>query len=531
MPAAAAAPAAKSPVSRPALRTDLGPHHMTITTASALAQQYFDQGLRWTYAFNHAEAIRSFQEALRHDPGASMAYWGIAYALGPNINALMSAAQERQAVQAVKRAKAGAKRLTVRERDYIAALAYRYSDEVNDHRARLDRTYADAMRVLATKYPGDLDAATLFAEALMDLTPWDYWTREGEPRRYTAEIVATLERVLKSHLDHPGACHFYIHAVEASQHPERAVPCAERLPSLMPGAGHLVHMPAHVFMRVGRYADAVERNLHGAHVDEDYIRDRGAGSTYVASYYPHNLHFLWAALVMEGRSREAGSAASRLAKASPSSAIKDAPELELFPVTPLLQLVRFGQWETVLNEPVPPAHLRYTDGLRHFARGLAFLRTHRLEQADEERRLLGIAIDEMPPSRLVGMNAARALLDLAAHVLVAELAAERGLDELAVRELEEAVAIEDGLVYDEPPAWLLPVRQSAGAILLRLGRAAEAELMYREDLVRYPNNGWSLFGLAQALAAQGKKEEVAAVERRFRTAWARADVTLTGSRF
>lgn len=506
---------------------------MPITTASKPAQQYFNQGLRLTYGFNHGEAIRSFQEAFRLDVGAAMAQWGIAYALGPNINATMTAEAERQAVAALKKAKAGAKPLTVRERDYIAALAYRYSEEADDHRVRLDRLYADAMRVLANKYPADLDAATLFAEALMDLSPWDYWTSDGKPKRHTAEIVATLERVLKANPNHPGACHLYIHAVEASRQPERAVPCAERLPSLVPGSGHLAHMPAHIFMRVGRYADAAERNLHGVQMDEALLRAQGSGGAYAASYYPHNLHFLWSALAMDGRSQEAARAAGQLLKALPP--LYSSPEAqearEEFLVTPLLEKIRFGRWEAVLAEPEPPAEWPYMVGVWRYARGLAYLRANRLEAADEERRLLGVALDTMPLDRKIGGQSAALVLELATHLLVAELATVRGQEELAVREMDEAIVIEDSLAYSEPPTWPLPVRQSCGAMLLALGKPVEAEARYREDLRRYPHNGWSLFGLSQALAAQKKLDDAAAVDKRFRAAWARADVTLTASRF
>lgn len=512
---------------------------MPITTASKTAQQYFNQGLRLIYGFNHAEAIRAFQEALRLDAGAGMARWGIAYALGPNINAAMTADAERQAVAVVKKAKAAAKSLTVRERDYLAALAYRYSDEAGAQRPRLDRLYADAMRVLATKYPTDLDAATLFAEALMDLSPWDYWTSDGKPKRYTAEIVATLERVLKANPNHPGACHLYIHAVEASRQPERAVPCAERLPSLVPGSGHLAHMPAHIFMRVGRYADAAERNLHGIQMDEAHLRAAGAGGTYAASYYPHNLHFLWSALAMDGRSQEATRAARNLVTAVPPAAAgsgaadsQHAQEArEEFLVTPLLDAIRFGRWDAVLAEAEPAADFPYMRGVWRYARGLAYVRANRLEAADEERRLLGAALDAMPVDRKLGGQSAALVLELATHLLVAELATVRGQEELAIREMDEAIVIEDSLGYSEPPTWPLPVRQSCGAMLLALGKPVEAEGRYREDLRRYPHNGWSLLGLTQALTAQKKLDDAAAVEKRFRAAWARADVTLTASRF
>ncbi len=522
------------PTPRPpnvALQTNLGTHHFPITTASKPAQRYFDQGIRLTYAFNHAEAIRSFEEALRHDPSAVMAYWGIANALGPNINAGMTPAQERRAVQALAKARAGAKKLSRREREYVAALSYRYSEAIGDHRKALDQKYAEAMRVLAHRRPSDLDAATLYAEALMNLSPWDYWTRDGRPKPHTLDIVATLERVLKHNPNHPGACHYYIHAVEASPQPERALPCADRLPALMPGAGHLVHMPAHIYMRLGRYAAAVERNLHAAHVDITYLRDRGAGEFYGMSYYPHTLHFLWAALLMEGRSREAAKAAAEITKTVTPAMVADRPELELLSPTSWFGHVRFGRWQAVLDEPAPPPALRYATGMWHFARGLAFSRLNRPEQADEERRLLGIVVDQMPASRKVGSNSARALLEVAEHLLVGELAAARDQEELAVQELETALAVEESLTYEEPPAWALPVRQLLGAVYLSFGRAAEAEQVYREDLRRQPHNGWSLFGLTQALTAQRKPEAAAVAQQRFRSAWARADVDLPASRF
>lgn len=524
------APVSPKPSSKVVLRTDLGTYHFPITTKSRLAQAYFDQGIRLSYAFNHAEAIRSYEEVLRQDPAAGMAYWGIAHALGPNINAPMDRAAERRAVAAMNKARQLAPKLSASERDYVAALSYRYSDVSRSNRKAEDQKYADAMRVLAKKYPADLDAATLAAEALMNLNPWDYWTPDGQPKRGTQEVLTILERVLKQNPNHPGACHYYVHAVEASTQPERAIPCADRLPKLMPGAGHLVHMPAHIYMRVGRYAEAVERNLHGAHVDEALLRE-GRRGFYTMYYYPHNLHFLWAALLMEGRSREAKQAATDLEKAFSPEMVKEVPELELYSPTKLFGLVRFGQWEAILKEPPPSWHLAYTTGIFHYARGLAFARRGELGHADEERRLLGIAVEAMHSSRIVGYNSAKSLLQIAEQVLVGELAALRGQEELAVRALAEAVELEDPLVYDEPPAWYYAVRQSLGAVLLKFGRAQEAERAYREDLARHPNNGWSLFGLAQALASQGRKEEASAVEQRFRTAWARADVVLTASRF
>lgn len=535
-PAPAAVPQKPAPVPAgppPTLRQDLGAHHMAITTSNKSAQQFFDQGLRLTYGFNHAEAVRAFQEVTRLDPKAAMGHWGVAYALGPTINSTMTASAERQALQAVKQARASAAGLSQRERDFIGALSYRYGEEAAEQRAKRDRTYADAMRVLATKYPNDPDAGTLFAESLMLLSPWDYWASDGQPRRHTAELVAALERALKTNPNHPGACHFYIHAVEASPQPERAVPCAERLASLMPGAGHLVHMPSHIFMRVGRYAEAVERNVQGVHVDQSTERDRAPGTTYATSYMPHNRHFLWAALAMDGRSREALRAATELAQSVSSAAASGngAASTEAFTTTPLLTQVRFGQWDAVLQEAEPPSDRRYALGLWHYARGLAYVRRNQLDAADEERRLLGIVVDETPSDYRVDGQPATDLLELTSQLLVAELAVARGYEDLAVRALADAATLEDSFGYQEPPAWPIPVRQVSGALLLSLGQAAQAETMYRADLRRYPNNGWSLLGLSQALAAQKKTDEAAAAEKRFRAAWTRADVTLPASRF
>ncbi|GFO81777.1 MAG: hypothetical protein A49_14040 [Methyloceanibacter sp.] len=483
------------------------------------------------YAFNHGEAIRSFEEALRHDPTAGMAYWGIAYSLGPNLHAGMSASQERRAVQAIRKATALAKRLSARERDYVAALSYRYSEEPGNHRQVLDDRYADAMRLLARTYSRDPDAATLYAEALMMRSPGEYWARDGQPKRFTVEIMSLLERVLKQRPSHPGACHLYIHVVEASEHPERGLACGERLPNVAPGAGHLVHMPAHVYMRIGRYAEAVERAVHGAHADAAYLREKDADQSYRMFSYVHNLQVLWDASAMDGRSGQASKAAAELARAISPATQSTGSGREALWTVPMMGHVRFGRWEKVLKEPAPPDGFRYTMGVRHFARGLAYMRMDQLERADEERRRLGIVIDEMTDERVVGINPAKTILEIAEHVLVGELAAVRDQEELAVQALEEAVAIEDTLRYEEPATWPLPVRQTLGAVLLSFGRAAEAEQRYREDLHRHPRNGWSLYGLAQALNAQRKAEAARTIEKELRAAWARSDVKLSGSRF
>ncbi len=523
---AAAADQADSPVP---LMKDLGTLHHRITTSSRPAQQYFDQGLRWAYAFNHEEAHKSFQEAARLDPRCAMCYWGMALVLGPNINMPMDAAAEAPAHEAVQKAVSLADKASRAEQVYIRSLAARYAGP-GGNRTALDRAYADAMREVARQFPDDLDAQALFAEAMMDLRPWDYWTKTGEPNPGTTEIVSTLERAIKRDRNHPGACHLYIHAVEAVT-PQLAVPCAERLAQLVPGAGHLVHMPAHIYMRVGRYDDAVKSNVSAVSVDHHYIEGHQPAGLYPLIYYPHNVHFLWSAASMSGRSAEAIKAARDLAVIVPDDAIKRVPPLEVFKPTALYALVRFGKWDEILNEPEPAKEFLYARGIWHYARGLAFVGKGQLDGADQalgELRLLSVAL---PDTHMVGLNSASRLMQIAGNVLGGELAARRGRTEEAVTQLRRAVELEDGLTYEEPPGWHAPVRQSLGAVLLAAGMAKEAEAVYREDLARHPDNGWSLFGLSQALEAQDRDKEAAAINKQFKKAWAKADVAPPASRF
>ena len=524
------------------LYTNLGSLHHPVSTQSPLAQQYFDQGLRLVYGFNHGEAIRSFEEAARQDPNCAMAYWGIALALGPNINDPGDAAREKAAYEAVGKALSVAQHASDAERAYLDALAKRYSATgeagggavmmpmpAGDAAVRY-QAYADAMVEVARRYPDDLDASTLYAEALMDLRPWDLWTKQGQPQPGTLEIVATLERVLAANPNHPGANHYYIHAVEASLQPERALPAARRLPGLMPGAGHLVHMPAHVFMRLGLYEEATAHNAHAASVDEQYIQDQHPDGIYPMLYYPHNLHFLWAAAAMEGRSAEAIRAARELAEKAPVEMIRQAPLLEFFTPTALFALARFWKWDDILKEPSPPEDLRYTKAMWHYARGFAFAAKGNLEEAAAEERSLHSLAAQIPADQIVGSQSAPALVKIASLVLASDLAARRGQTDAAVARLKEAVALEDGLRYDEPPPWYHPVRQRLGSVLLSAGRVNEAEAAFREDLKRNPQNGWSLYGLAQSLKARNASAEAAAVEQQFKKAWARADVELDASR-
>jgi tetratricopeptide (TPR) repeat protein len=513
---------------------NLGSHSHPITTSSEAAQRYFDEGLTLTFGFNHAEAVRSFQDAAELDPGCAMCHWGVALALGPNINAPMDAAAVPEAFAALQQAQTLASGASPAERAYIKALATRYVAEPIADRATLDLAYADAMRQLSRQYPDDLDAATLFAEALMDLTPWQFWTKDGQATDYTGEIVQTLESVLARNPEHPGANHYYIHAVEASRAPERALPSAERLERLAPGAGHLVHMPGHVYWRTGRYQDAVRVNEVAILADEVTIRrglsgaDQGSHSYYSLSYYPHNIHFLFAAAQIQGQSGLALTAARKLVASIPAEAYKAAPALEDF-----RPMVRFGRWDEILAEPQPPAELQYTTAIWYWARGLAYVRQGQPELATIElERLTAIAeTDAMQELTLASFPKAATLLGIARGVLAGELAGVRGDTGQMIAQLEQAVEIQDSLAYIEPPAWFYPVRHNLGAALLQAGRAADAEATYREDLRQFPDNGWSQFGLAASLAAQGKTAEAAEAERRFAETWRQADVTLTGSRY
>ena len=514
----------------PPLFTDLGTHHHPVT-CSAAAQQYFDQGLRLVYGFNHDEAVRAFKEAARLDPSCAMADWGVALALGPNINLPLDSERAQAAHAAMQRALALAPQASPAERDYIAALAKRYSDDPNADRTRLDRDYADAMRQVAQQHPDDLDASTLFAESLMDLRPWDLWSADGEPRPETPEIVATLEGVLQKDPGHPGANHYYIHAIEASPHPEKGLPSAARLGALVPGAGHLVHMPSHIYIRTGRYAEAAEANRQAIAVDERYIAAVQPEGVYPMMYYPHNIHFLSAAASMEGRSAEAIRAAREVSAKAPPEMARQMPMVEYFTPMAYFALARFGRWEEILAEPAPPDDLHYDAAMWHYARGLAFAATGRFADAEHERAALNSAAAAVPPDRIIGDNQpAGLLLRLASLSLAGETAARQGECETAIPKLEEAVSVQDGLPYMEPSPWYYPVRQSLGAVLLQCGRPETAEVVFREDLRRNPDNGWSLYGLAQALRAQKEPGAVDA-DARFRTAWQNADVQLTSSRF
>ena len=507
------------------LYQDLGTHRRTIGTRVPLAQQYFDQGLRLVYGFNHAEAIRSFTRATELDPACAMCWWGIAYASGPHVNAGMDSASGVIAYKAAQSALAQSRTASAWERAYVEAVATRYAAVPPADRAALDSAYARAMGAVARSYPDDLDAQALYAEALMDLRPWNYWTPEGKPYPGTAELVGLLERTIARNPEHPGACHYYIHAVEAVT-PERAIPCAERLARLMPGVGHMVHMPAHIYVRVGRYGDAAESNVHAIHTDETFIEGQKPVTVYSLAYYPHNIHFLAFVSTLAGRSAQALENARLLKSKVNIDVARQVFMLQEMVPYYVLTLTTFGKWDEVLAEPLPPSDIRMPLALAYYARGVALAAKGQFAEARAALDTVR-AVDAATPAGADQKTA----VSVAVHALMGEIATRSGNVDEGIAHFREALKIEEAGLYFEPPRWYYPMRHSLGAALLKAGKNAEAEAVYREDLKRFPENGWSLFGLAAALRAQGKAAEAAAVEQRFAKAWTGADVKLTASRF
>jgi tetratricopeptide (TPR) repeat protein len=489
-----------------------------------------NQGLNLAYGFNHAESGRSFREAARLDPDLAMAYWGQALVLGPNINAEMDPANEPVAYELVQKAVSLKSKASPREQAYIDALAKRYTGKAED-RAAADKAFAEAMREVAKAFPDDLDAQSLYAESMMDLRPWGYWMPDGEPHEGTAEIVSIIESVLERDSHHPLALHLYIHLIEPTETPEKAAVAADRLLTLMPGAGHMVHMPSHIYQRIGRYEDAARSNELAVLADEDYITQCRAQGLYPMGYYPHNIHFLWFAATMDGRGQLAIDNARKVAAKVPDEALKEMPMVAGFRVVPYYALTRFGRWDEMLKELPPPADSLYMKGVWHYARGLAFLGKGKLAEAEKELvEVKRIAKDPALDFTLFSPNTAANIFSIAPEVLGGEIeAAKKNYDE-AIAHLDRAVRIEDGLVYTEPSEWHYPPRHALGAVLLEAGRAREAETVYWEDLRRNRENGWALLGIIKALEAQGKTEQAAMMKERFQKAWSRADVKLTSSR-
>jgi len=525
--------AAEDPSATAKLLDGMGTHHRDVG-AKPEAQRFFDQGLVLAYGFNHAAAERSFREAARLDPSCAMCAWGVALVQGPHINAAMVESAVSPAWEASQDAKRLAKNAKPADRALIEALTKRYSPMQGADRAALDRAYADAMRDVASRFPDDADVQALAAEALMDLHPWDLWEKNGTAKPWTPEIVALLERAISLDPQHPGANHFYIHAVEASKEPQRAMASADRLRDLVPGAGHLVHMPAHIFIRTGRYWDAVLANRRAIDADRKSEQASCHGSPYALSYVPHNVHFLWAAAALAGAGGVAVDAAKLTADGVDLTKLR-APGLgvlQQYWVTPLYAWVRFGHWDEILAMPEPEADLVYPRSIWRWARGVAHVRQQSLDEAAKDLAALeALAADPaLEKVTIFDLYDTSGLVAIAREHLAGEVAFARGEREAAVARLRRAVAQEDALPYDEPPPWPLPMRHVLGAMLLDMQRPAEAEAVYRADLEIYPENGWSLRGLSRALAEQGKPSDAAAVESRFVRAWAKGDFELDSSR-
>ncbi len=500
----------------------IGPLHVPISTKSEQAQKYFDQGFTLMYGFNHHEAIRSFKEAARLDPTCGICWWGVALSYGPNINQPMEKDAIPLAWKALQTAQSLRAGETPKEQAYIDAVSARYN-ETGEGREKLDRAYADAMAKLVAAYPDDLDAATLYAESLMDLMPWDYYQADGTPKPDTKIVLAQLERVKAANPDHPGALHYYIHAVEATTTPERAEPAADELSDLVPVAGHLVHMPAHIYLRVGRYHDAITANEEAAEADEDYIAQCNAQGFYPAVYYPHNLHFLWYAAMMEGQKKLSLDTARKMAQHVPIEFARSTPEVQQYVPVPIYTLVRFAMWDDMLAEPAPPDGVPFATAMWHYGRGVAYAHKGAIDKAQAELKFLQAAADlgatvpiQGKPEIINGMVA------VATDLLTAAIANAHADHAAEIAALEHAVKTQDALQYTEPPYWYFPVRQSLGAAYLRAKRPADAQRMFEADLAYFKNNGWSLWGLGEAIAAQGK--DAATTREAQKVAWQYADI-------
>ncbi len=516
----------------PPLWDNLGSVSWPITTSIPRAQRYFDQGLRLAYAFNHAEARRAFRAAQRLDSDCALCYWGEALVLGPNINAPMEDNAGPPALAALRQAQAKADHSSAKEQALIAALGERYSDDPKQERGTLDKAYAQAMGKVAARYADDEQIKVLYAEALMDLQPWDYWANNGaEPKGKTAKILALLEGVLKDHPNHPGALHYYIHMVESSTHPERAEAYARRLPAAMPGAGHLVHMPFHVLYRIGKYQEALAANKAAVAADEAYLAQASPQGLYPQAYYPHNVHSLMVSAQMAGESKSAIEAAYKLVDIVSDEVARNIPWVQPIKVAPYFAHAQFSAPDTVLALPDPGNGLPYVKAMWHYARGIAYAAKGDEPAARTEADTIAQLAEKTDFSALIaGGVPAPELLSLARHVILARVAQSRHDFSTARKELEAAVAIENKLAYMEPPFWYYPVRQTLGAVLLQMGKAREAESVFLEALLRVPNNGWALYGLSETYKQLHDTRAAVQARRRFEQAWAGERDNLTLAR-
>ena len=513
----------------------MGNYHMPITTADPDAQRYFDQGMVLAFGFNHAESIRSFRAAQTLDPSCAMCFWGEALATGPNINvtsngkAIMTPAERADARAAIDQALALMDGVTPKEQDWIRALDQRYDGQTDTPRDPLDRAWADALADMAARYPDDTTVASVYAEALMNTMPWDYWGPDGEAKPDTQAVIASLEAVMDADPDHPLALHLYIHALEASSNAAKAEPAADRLANLVPGSGHLVHMPSHIYFRVGRYQDSALANIRAAEVDEAYIAQCNAQGFYPALYYPHNIHFLWASATMQGQSALSLDSARRVVANVRVEQVEQFPTIQFFRTVPMLSLVRFARWEEILEEPEPYEPFAFARAIWHYGRGVAHAALGDAEAARIELAAIEGLEPEVDEIFMGNVYPARDLLEIAKSLLRGEMAYRSGDAANAVLAFEEAVSLQDALPYTEPPFWYYPTRQSLGAALLASNRLAEAQAVFEADLEQYPMNGWSMFGLAEALRRQGDEAGAEQMTARFKTVWQFADVSLATS--
>lgn len=513
------------------LFSGLGDLHFPISTKDERAQAFFDQGLRLTYAFNHAEAHRAFMEAARLDPNAAMAYWGQAYALGPNINDVYPDDERKtKSYEAVQKAKQLSANATDKEKALINALTNRYSSDLTKDLQELNLAYMEAMTEVQNKFPEDADVQTLYAASVMNTCPWNYWDKEGNPSMGIAEAKAALEKAVELNPNNPGAHHYYIHMVELPN-PDLAVPSAEILGTLMPSAGHIVHMPSHIYIRVGRYMDAVTSNQAAILADEDYISQCYSQGMYPLGYYPHNIHFLWSAASLLGASEMAIDAAQKTAEKVPVGELQELPFLQDFASTPLLAYTRFGKWNDILTVPPPSEEIKHLRLIWHYARGVAFVRKNNLKEAKEELDAITALKDDPELEEFFGtfQNPTSSIARVAYHVVAGEIAAAEGDLDKAITKFKMAMEEEDQLVYSEPPAWYIPTRQNLGDALMKAKKYQEAEMVYREDLKHLRQNGWSLMGLYQSLKAQDKNEEADAILEEYNKAWEHADIEISSS--
>jgi tetratricopeptide (TPR) repeat protein len=522
--------ATKNPAPPVHLMSGLGEVHHPVSTKNREAQQFFDQGLKLVYGFNHDSARRSFQRAAELDPKMAMAWWGIALTLGPNYNLPVDPEREKAGYDAVQKAIALQENASEPERGYIAALTVRYSNDPKADLHALDRAYKDAMSKLAARYPDDLDAATLYAESAMNLNPWKLWTADGKPAEGTEEIVATLESVLKRDPNHLGANHYYIHAVEASLHPERALPSAARLEKLAPAEGHLAHMPAHIYARVGDHSASAHCNQVAIAADKKFLGETHDEGVYKLMYYSHNMHFLAFAGCMNGNFSEAKDAAAKLV-ANVAPGVKMMPDLEGFLPTPMIVLAAFEKWSDILKLSAPDPSFVTTNAVWHSLRGIALANTGKFAEAEDEQKKFHETVAKIPPDKMYDpLNKASAVFKVHDNLLASAIAHSRHDENAAAGSLKQAVAAEDALNYSEPPAWYPPVRPTLGKLLLTLNQAGEAEKVFREDLERNPRDARSLGGLRDSLNAQGRKYEADQIDQQYRAAWKVAEATNASKR-